>query len=75
METQTENTAAGPAMSHPDSRDKYAPANLTLYRTSLALVRHLVEDGVFSEDEYVHIRAVLNKKYNLPLGSIFAENT
>ena len=75
MGTSTENSAAGPAMWPPDSRDKYHPANLILYRTSLGLMRRLVEDGTFSEDEYSRIRTILNKKYGLPLDSIFAEKT
>ena len=52
MEMPTENTAAGPATLHPDSRDQYAPGNLILYRTSLALYRNLKNQGVFNEDEY-----------------------
>ena len=74
MGTKTENTAAGPAMLRQGSRDKYAPVNLILYRTSLALVKSLVDEGVFSADEYDRIRTILNEKYNLPSGSIFAES-
>ena len=74
MAIEIENIAAGPAMLLQDSRDKYAPANLILYRTSLALVKSLVDEGVFNENEYRKICAILNKKYNLPSGSIFAES-
>ena len=74
MATETGNIAAVPVMLRPDSQDKYVPTNLMLYRTSLALVRNLVDDGVFTEKEYHKIRTILNKKYGLPLDSIFAEN-
>lgn len=74
MGTKTENIAAGPATLRPDSQDKYAPTNLILYRTSLALVRNLVDEGVFTAEEYDRIRTILNEKYNLPAGSIFAES-
>ena len=73
MATKTGNTAAGPVMLRPDSRDKYAPGNLILYRTSLALYRKLAVEGVFNEDEYCHIRTILTKKYGLSSDSIFAE--
>ena len=73
MAIKTENTAAGPVMLHPEELDRYAPANLLLYRTSLALMRNLADNGVFSEEEYGKIRTILNKKYDLPSGSIFAE--
>ena len=74
METKTESTAADPTMLHPDSHDRYAPTNLMLYCSSLALVRNLVNEGVFSADEYDRIRTILNEKYNFPSGSIFAES-
>lgn len=73
MAIKTENTAAGPVMLQPERQDKYAPANLILYRTSLALYRNLTNDGVFTESEYRKIRTILNKKYGLPADSIFAE--
>ena len=38
MATKTGNTAAGPVTLRPDEQDKYAPTNLLLYRTSLALM-------------------------------------
>ena len=74
MATLIANTAAEPATLHPDSRDKYAPGNLILYRTSLALYRNLKNQGVFNEDEYCHIRTILTKKYGLSSDSIFAES-
>ena len=74
MEIKTESIAAEPATLHPNSGDRYAPVNMMLYRTSLALVHSLVNEGVFSADEYDRIRTILNKKYNFPSGSIFAES-
>ena len=74
MATETGSIAAEPVMLRQDSRDKYAPVNLMLYRTSLALVKNLVNEGIFSVDEYDRIRAILNEKYNFPSGSIFAES-
>ena len=73
MATKTGNTAAGPVMLHPDKQDKYAPNNLILYRTSLALYRNMTDQGVFNEEEYCQIRSILNKKYGLSSDSIFAE--
>ena len=73
MATAIANTAAGSATLHPDSQDKYAPGNLILYRTSLALYRNLKNQGVFNEEEYCKIRTILTKKYGLSSDSIFAE--
>lgn len=73
MEMPTGNTAAGSATLHPDSRDQYAPGNLILYRTSLALYRNLKNQGVFNDEEYCKIRTILTKKYGLSSDSIFAE--
>ena len=73
MATKTGSTAAGPVMLRPDSQNKYAPSNLILYRTSLALYRNLMDEGIFNEEEYCHIRTILNKKYGLSSDSIFAE--
>ena len=73
MEIKTENTAAEPAMLRQDSRDKYAPVNLMLYRTSLALLKRLTEDGTFTEKEYCNISTMLARKYGLSSGSIFAK--
>ena len=74
MEMLTENTAAEPVMLHPDSQNKYAPGNLILYRTSLALYRNMMDEGLFNEEEYCQIRTILNKKYGLSSDSIFAES-
>ena len=74
MAMQAANTAAGNATVHPVGQDKYAPGNLILYRTSLALYRNLKNQGVFNEDEYCHIRTILNKKYGVSSESIFAES-
>ena len=74
MATATENTAAGNATVHPVGQDKYAPGNLILYRTSLALYRNMADQGVFNEDEYCRIRTILTKKYGLSSDSIFAES-
>lgn len=73
MVTRIENTAAEPATLHQDKQDKYAPENLMLYRTSLALMKTLVEDGVFNEKEYCKISTMLARKYGLSSDSIFAE--
>ena len=73
MATKTGSTAAGPVMLRPDSQNKYAPGNLILYRTSLAMYRSLKNQGIFNEDEYCKIRTILTKKYGLSSDSIFAE--
>ena len=73
MEMPTENTAAGNATVHSVGQDKYAPGNLILYRTSLALYRNLKEQGIFNEEEYCNIRTILTQKYGLSSDSIFAE--
>ena len=73
MAMQAANTAAGYATVHPVGQDKYAPGNLILYRTSLALYRNLKNQGVFNDEEYCHIRTILTKKYGLSSDSIFAE--
>ena len=73
MATKRGNTAAGPVMLRPDRQDKYAPGNLILYRTSLAMYRSLKNQGIFNEDEYCKIRTILTKKYGLSSDSIFAE--
>lgn len=73
MVTRIENTAAEPATLRQDKQDKYAPENLMLYRTSLALMKTLVEDGTFTEKEYCKISTMLARKYGLSSDSIFAE--
>ena len=61
-------------MLRPDSQNKYDPNNLILYRTSLALYRNLMDEGIFNKEEYCHILTILNKKYGLSSDSIFAES-
>lgn len=73
MVTRIENTAAVPVTLRQDKQDKYAPENLLLYRTSLALMKTLVEDGTFTEKEYCKISTMLARKYGLSSDSIFAE--
>ena len=73
METRTENIAAVPATLRQDKQDKYAPGNLMLYRTSLALLKSLTEDGTFTEKEYCKLSTILSRKYGLSSGSIFSE--
>ena len=52
----------------------YNPNDLISYRATLALIKHLVDEGTLTEKEYRRICGILNKKYGFPLGSIFAEN-
>lgn len=73
MATKIESTAAVPVMLQPDSQDKYAPTNLMLYHTSLALYRNMADSGAITEGTYRKIRTILNKKYGLSSDSIFAE--
>lgn len=73
MEIENGNTVAGAAILLPDSQDKYAPENLMLYRTSLALYRNIADEGKISEGTYRRIRTILNRKYGLSSDSIFAE--
>lgn len=73
MATKTENTAQESAMLTQDKADKYAPQNLMLYRTSLSLMKSLVENGCFTDKEYRKICTTLGEKYGLSSSSIFAE--
>ena len=74
MATKTVSTAVEPAISPPDRQDKYAPDNLILYRTSLALYKNLMDEGTLDKDGFCQIRTILNKKYSLSSDSIFAES-
>ena len=74
MATKTVSTAVEPAILHPDRHHKNAPDNLILYRTSLALYKNLMDEGMIGEDGYCQIRTILNKKYGLSSDSIFAES-
>ena len=73
METKTENTAQEIATLKQDTADKYAPQNLMLYRTSLSLMKSLLDDGCFTDKEYLKICTTLGEKYGLSSSSIFAE--
>ena len=73
MARKTENIVAVPVTLRQDKQDKYAPENLMLYRTSLALLKTLAEDGTFTEKEYCKLSTILSRKYGLSSGSIFAE--
>lgn len=74
MEIKTENTVAEPATLIQETNDKYDFVNMMHYRTSLALIKNLTEDGIFNDTEYRKICTMLNKKYGLSSNSIFAEN-
>ena len=73
MARKTENIVAVPVTLRQDKQDKYAPENLMLYRTSLALLKTLAEDGTFTEKEYCKLSTILSRKYGLSSGSIFSE--
>ena len=73
MARKTENIVAVPVTLRQDKQDKYAPENLMLYRTSLALLKTLSEDGTFTEKEYCKLSTILSRKYGLSSGSIFSE--
>ena len=73
MARKTENIVAVPVTLRQDKQDKYAPENLMLYRTSLALLKTLAEDGTFTEKEYCKLSTILSRKYGLSSGSIFLE--
>ena len=74
MATRIASTAAEPAILQQDKQDKYAPCNMMLYRTSLALVKSLFDNGTFTEKEYCKLSTMLSRKYGLSSGSIFAES-
>ncbi len=73
MATKIENIAAEPAMLRQDKQDRCAPENLMLYRTSMALLKSLTEDGTFTEKEYCKLLTILSRKYGLSSDSIFVE--
>ena len=73
MVTETASTAAESVILQQDMQDKYAPCKMMLYRTSLALVKSLLDNGTFNEKEYKKMRRILTKKYGLSSCSIFAE--
>lgn len=72
MVTKTENTVQDNATLQ---QDKYLHDNLMVYRTSLALMKSLADEGVFTETEYRKICTKLTKNHGLSSYSIFAELT
>ena len=72
MVTKSENTAAVNAI---PQQEKYSPENLILYHTSLALMKTLADEGIFTECEYRKICTKLTKNHGLSSCSIFAELT
>ena len=72
MVTKRENTAAVNATAQ---QEKYSPDNLMMYSISLALMKTLADEGVFTETEYRKICTKLTKNHGLSSSSIFAELT
>ena len=75
MVTQTESTAAVPVTLHQGAKSKLSDDNLMTYRISLALMKTLADEGVFTESEYRKICTKLTKNHSLSSSSIFAETT
>ena len=73
MATKIANTAVESVILQQDMQDKYAPCNMMVYRTSLALLKSLLDNGTFTEKEYRKMCRILTKKYGLSSCSIFAE--
>lgn len=71
MATKTENIAVANAISNQE--DKAQIENLMIYRTSLALIKSLEDEGVFNSGEVKKICTILTKKHGLSSDSIFAE--
>ena len=72
MVTKSENTAVVNATA---LQEKYSPDNLMMYSISLALMKTLADEGVFTESEYRKICTKLTKNHGLSSSSIFAEIT
>lgn len=70
MAIKTENTVQENAILQ---QDNYSHDNLMVYRTSLALMKSLVDKGVFNESDYRKICTKLTKNHGLSSCSIFAE--
>jgi len=70
MVTKTENTVQDNATLQ---QDKCLHDNLMIYRISLALMKSLADEGVFTETEYKKICTKLTKNHGLSSYSIFAE--
>ena len=71
---QTDHRRALSSVARKQYQDKYAPENMMLYRTSLALYRNMADSGTITEGTYRKIRTILTKKYGLTSDSIFAES-
>ena len=72
MEIRTANTAAVPAMQMPEEsqHDSYDD-RLMRFRTSTAVFRAMMKNGVLSEEDYRKSCDILAKKYGISLCSIF----
>ena len=73
METNGVNSVAERVISAQEADNPYSPNRLILYHTSAALVEKLMNNGVLTPSNYKKAIDVLNKKYGLSSGSIFAE--
>ena len=73
METTIVNTAVARVTLSPVERDPYDPTQLILYHTSVSLIERLVKKGVLTASDYKKAIDVMNKKYGISSGSIFAE--
>lgn len=72
MVTRTANTAAVPAMQmhEGNQRDNYDD-RLMRFRTSTAVFRAMMKNGILSETDYRKSCDILAEKYGLSLCSIF----
>lgn len=72
MVTAIENTATENAMQMPDvtQHDDFQ-TRLTRYKTSTAVFRGMVKNGILSESDYEKCCDILANKYGLSLCSIF----
>ena len=72
MVIRTANTAAASAMpKHAENqRDNYDD-RLMRFRTSTAVFRTMMKNGVLSEEDYRKSRDILAEKYGISLCSIF----
>ena len=72
MEIRTANIAAVPAMQMPEGsqRDSYDD-RLMRFRTSTAVFRAMMKNGVLSDDDYRKSCDILAEKYGISLCSIF----
>ena len=72
MVTRTANTAAVPAMQMPaeSQRDSYDD-RLMRFRTSTAIFRIMMKNGILSETDYRKSCDILAEKYGISLYSIF----